>query len=97
MYGYEPPKPVRPGGCRDSLIIMRVAFEVLLPIVGVGIAALAVVAVAVVLFSYHPLLIFLPVAVVIGALMLVARRDRRLQAEERLRGEDGPRPPSAPR
>ena len=97
MYGYEPPKPVKPGGCRDALIITRVAFAVLMPIAFAGIGALAVVAIGVVLFAYHPLLIFLPVAVVIGALMLVARRDRRLQAEERIRGEDGPRPPGAPR
>ena len=97
MYGYEPPKAVKPGGCRDALIITRVAFGVLMPIAFAGIGALAVVAVGVVLFAYHPLLIFLPVGLVVGALLLVARRDKRLQAEQERRAEGGPRPPSAPR
>jgi len=96
MYGYEPPKPVKPGGCRDALIITRVAFAVLMPIAFTGIAALAVVALGVVLFAYHPLLIFVPVALVVGGLVLVARRDRRLQAEHEQQGP-GPRPPGAPR
>lgn len=91
MYGYEPPKPLEPGGCRDALVITRVAFEVLVPIMLAGIAALALVALTVVLFARHPALALLPLSAVVVALYLLARRDRRLQEEQQRQGTDRPR------
>jgi hypothetical protein len=82
MYGYEPPKEMRPGGCREGLVMVRVAFEVLLPIVLAGIGAMALIALAVVLFGVHPLLGFAPIIPVIAGFWLLARRDRRLAAEQ---------------
>ena len=76
MYGYEAPKPDRPGGCREGLVLMRVAFEVMLPIVGAGVAAMSIMALIFWLFSVHYLLGFIPIATCIGALAWVAMRDR---------------------
>ena len=76
MYGYEPPKTTKAGGCRDGLVLMRVAFEVLTPIVGAGIAAMGVLALIFWLFSVHYLLGFIPIATCIGVLTWLALRDR---------------------
>ena len=76
VYGYEPPKTVQPGGCRDGLVLMRVAFEVLTPIVGAGVAAMGIIALVFWLFSVHYMLGFIPVATCLGALIWLAIRDR---------------------
>ena len=76
VYGYEPPKTTQPGGCRDGLVMMRVAFEVLTPIVGAGIGAMGVLALIFWLFSVHYLLGFIPIATCVGALAWLALRDR---------------------
>ena len=81
MYGYEPPNPARAGGCRDTLTIVRVAFEVLLPIAGAGIGALAYVALTFWLFTINVVLGLVPVAVAVLALVWLARRDRRTRAD----------------
>lgn len=83
MYGYEAPKPVRPGGCRDALIILRAVFEVMLPIVATGLAAVAVVAATVILFTIHALLTLIPVGIGTLALVWLARRDRAEQDAQR--------------
>lgn len=80
MYGYEPPRQTTPG-CRDTLTLIRVAFEVLAPIVGIGIGALGYVALTFYLFSLHVALGLIPIAGIAGGLVFLARRDRRLQAE----------------
>ncbi len=82
MYGYEPPNPMRAGGCRDTLVIIRVAFQVLTPIVGAGIGALGFVALTFWLFAEHGLWGWVPIGLVVVAFLLIARRDRRLQAEK---------------
>jgi type IV secretory pathway VirB6-like protein len=81
MYGYEPPQRAQPGGCRDTLTLVRVAFEVLTPIVGAGLGALAYIALTFWLFTVHVALGVVPIALAGVAIALVARRDRRLQQE----------------
>ncbi len=100
MYGYEPPRESeRPGGCRDSLAILRVAFEVLLPIAVAGIGAMGFIALTVVLFTNHVLLGLIPVGLAVLAVVWLIQRDKRLQ-RERERDIDGmrgpPRGPAAP-
>ncbi len=88
MYGYEPPRPTRPG-CRDTLTLIRVAFEVLGPIVGVGIGALGYVALTFYLFTVHVALGLIPIAGIVVGLVLLARRDKRLQDEQERRARWG--------
>lgn len=88
MYGYEPPNPARAGGCRDTLTIIRVAFEVLTPIVAAGIGALAYVALTFWLFSVNVPLGLVPIVIVGAAIAWVARRDRRARAARERELED---------
>ena len=81
MYGYEPPNPARVGGCRDTATIVRVAFEVLTPIVAAGIGALAYVALTFWLFTISVALGLVPVAIVVLALVWLALRDRRSRSD----------------
>jgi len=55
---------------------MRVAFEVMLPIVGAGIAAMGILALIFWLFSVHYMLGFIPIATCIGVLTWLGLRDR---------------------
>ena len=81
MYGYEPPNPMRAGGCRDTLTLIRVAFEVLTPILGAGLGALAYVALTFWLLTVNVLLGLVPIALAGLAVALLVRRDRRVQRE----------------
>lgn len=81
MYGYEPPNPMRPGGCRETLVLIRVAFEVLTPILGAGVGALGLLALTFWLFTQHVALGLIPVALVVVGLVLLARRDKRVQEQ----------------
>ncbi|MSP21611.1 MAG: hypothetical protein EXR66_01065 [Dehalococcoidia bacterium] len=78
MYGYEPPEPTKVGGCRDTLIIIRVAFEVILPVAGAGLGALAYIALTFWLFAAVSVWAGLvPIALVALAFVWLAARDRR--------------------
>lgn len=81
MYGYETPEPTRPGGCRETLLIIRVAFEVLVPIVGAGLAALGYVALTFWLFTVNALYGLVPIVVAAFGVWLIARRDQRMHRE----------------
>ena len=73
---YEPPPDERPG-CRETLILTRAAYAVLIPIFLVMIAVLSLVMVVLLLFVTHPLLALLPLAALIGGAVLYARWERR--------------------
>ncbi len=88
MYGYEPPNPARAGGCRDTLTIIRVAFEVLAPIVGAGIGALAYIALTFWLFTVSVPLGLVPIVAAGAAVAWVARRDRRAREARERQVED---------
>lgn len=78
MYGYEPPEPTKVGGCRDTLVIIRVAFEVITPIALAGLAALGYIALTFWLFvAVSKLAGAVPIVLVILAIVWLARRDRR--------------------
>lgn len=95
MYGYEPPKQQQPG-CRDGLILTRVAFGLLLPLLLFGVGAMALVALSLVLFATHWSLALLPLGAVAAGLFALARRDRRLQREREQEIEGLGRPPPGP-
>ncbi len=82
MCGYEPPEGTRPGGCREALVLIRVAFEVLIPIVGAGLAALGYVALTFWLFTVNALLGLIPIALAGVGVWLISRRDQRLHREK---------------
>lgn len=73
---YEPPSQVEPGGCRETWVITRAMFAILLPILLVLIGVLGAVVIAVVLFAVHPALALVPVAVLVAAVYLFARWER---------------------
>lgn len=83
MYGYEPPSstPPRPGGCREAVVLIRVAFEVIIPFVLAGLGGVTLIGLAFVLFSLHPAFALLPVAVVAGGIYWLARRERQTQLD----------------
>ena len=68
----EPPGDDRPG-CRETLILTRAAFAVVIPVVVAMIAVLSLVMVALLLFVTRPLLALLPVAALIAGIVLYSR------------------------
>ena len=92
MYGYEPPKQQQ-AGCRDALVITRVAFGVLMPILLFGLGGIALVAVTIALFAVHWSLTLLPLGAVVVGLFALARRDRRVQREREQEINPPDRPP----
>jgi hypothetical protein len=79
-YYYEPssqPDDEKPPGCLETLVIMRAVFGLLLPVVIAMVVLIADLAAIFVLFSVHPALALIPVALTVGAIWLVARWDQR--------------------
>ena len=72
---YEPPLDERPG-CRETLILTRAAFAVLLPVLLAMIAVVVVVLAFLLLLLTHPVLALAPLAVLVIGIMLFARWDR---------------------
>ena len=77
---YEPQEQA-PGGCRETLLLTRIAFQILLP----GVLALAAVLLLVLFFFYalatYPPLALIPVVIVAGGLYGIYRFDKRRQRE----------------
>ncbi|MFN8638206.1 MAG: hypothetical protein U0360_01835 [Dehalococcoidia bacterium] len=69
--------------------MIRVAFEVLTPIIGIGVGALGYVALTFYLFTLHVALGLIPIAGIVLGVVLLARRDRRLQADRERRARWG--------
>ncbi len=73
MYESRGPEP---GGCRETLLLIRVAFSVIIPPLLAVMGVIVLLFVFFLLFSRHPLLGLLPVLVVVGALYLLSRYER---------------------
>jgi hypothetical protein len=69
---YELPKDDRPG-CRETLVLTRALFAVLLPPIAAMIAVLALVSLAVVCYAIYPALALLPLGVIAAGFLLFAR------------------------
>jgi hypothetical protein len=77
-YGPAEPKPEdKPPGCLETLVIMRAVFAVIMPAVIAMIAVMVDVAAIFVLFTKHPALALIPVALTILAIWLFARWEQR--------------------
>lgn len=73
---YEQNSGPEPGGCRETLLLTRIAFGVLIPpLLAVG-AVLVLLIAGFVLFTTHPLLGLLPLIPIAAGLVWIARRER---------------------
>ncbi len=73
---YEQNSGPEPGGCRETLLLTRIAFGVLIPpLLAVG-AVLVLLIAGFVLFTTHPLLGLLPLIPIAAGLFWIARRER---------------------
>ena len=76
MSMYQEPSGSPPGGCRETLLLTRIAFGVLLPPLLAIAAVMVLLIVGFVLFTTHPLLGLLPLIPLGAALAWIAKRDR---------------------
>jgi len=72
----EPPEE-KPPGCLETLVIMRAVFSVIMPVVIAMILVLVDVAAIFVLFTKHPALALIPIAITALAIWLFARWEQR--------------------
>jgi hypothetical protein len=72
---YEPPADERPG-CRETLILTRAAFAVLIPVLVAMIAIVAIALAVLLLLFTHPVLALLLIAAVAAGIVLFARWER---------------------
>ena len=70
---YEVPKQEERPGCRDVWVITLAVFAVILPVVFAMIALLGGVTLAFVLFTVHPALALIPIAVMVAGMYAFAR------------------------
>ncbi len=74
---YEPPRQEEPSGCRETWVLTRAVFAVLLPPLLAVAGVLAALVAALVLFALHPALALLPIAALVVVVLLFARWERR--------------------
>ncbi len=70
---YEVPQQEQRPGCRDVWVISLAVFAIILPVVGAMIALLGGITLAFVLFTMHPALGLIPLAVMAGGIYVFAR------------------------
>jgi hypothetical protein len=93
MHGYDPNRrrASDEGGCRESLLVTRIAFEILLPPIGAIIAVLVLLVGSVLLLtSDYPALAILTVLPIVAGFVWIVRRDKRIQAEMEEEALGGP-------
>lgn len=73
---YEPPRQEEPGGCRETWLLTRAAFAVLLPPLLALAGILGALVAVLILLTVHPALALLPIAAVAAAVYLFARWER---------------------
>lgn len=81
MHGYEPRRGNDISTWREALLMMRIAFGVLLPIVGAMIGVVALIVASLLLMDVNRLLALAPLLPIGGGVWWLIRRDRRVQAE----------------
>ena len=69
---YEPPREDRPG-CRETLLLTRAVFAVLLPPVAAMIAIFALVTLAVICYAISPALALVPLGAIAAGMLIFAR------------------------
>ena len=81
MYSYEPDRAPQPGGCREALLMSRVALGVILPIMFWLLVGIGLTIAALLLLAVNPLASLIPLGLLGGGLTFIVIRDRRIQAE----------------
>jgi hypothetical protein len=74
---YEPPSRDQRSGCRETWLLTRATFAIIIPALAAMIAVLAAIVGTIILFAIHPALALLPVAAVAVAIALYARWERK--------------------
>ena len=72
-----PPAEDKPPGCLETLLIMRAVFSVIIPVVIAMIVVIVDVAAIFVLFTRHPALALIPIAITIVVVWLFSRWEQR--------------------
>ena len=96
MSGYDPQRQQQAGGCRDVLMLTRVGWGALMPLLLVGLGVVALGAGTFALVKVHWWLIRLPLGALAAVLFALVRRDRRLQREREREINRPDRPPPPP-
>ena len=73
---YEPSHREEPAGCRETWVLTRAAFAVLLPLLLALIGVLGAVVAALFLLAVHPALALVPIGVLAVGVYLFARWER---------------------
>ena len=73
---YEPPRQDERPGCRETWVLTRAVFSILLPFIGVMFLVLVAVTGVFVAFSVHPALALIPLAAIVLGIALFARWER---------------------
>ena len=74
---YEPPAQDERPGCRDTLILTRAVFGVIVPVLLAMLFVIGAVTGAVVLLAVHPALALLPIGALAAGILLFARWEQR--------------------
>ena len=74
---YEVPQQDQRPGCRDVWVITLAVFAVILPVVGALIAVIGAMTAVFVLFTIHPALALIPIALMIAGIFAFAHWERR--------------------
>lgn len=75
MYRRSGEDDQRPG-CRETLILIRAVFAIILPALAALFAVVLAVSLTVVLYARHPALALVPIAAVVGLVYLYTRWER---------------------
>lgn len=86
---YQEPRQIEPGGCTETLLLIRIAFGILLPVVGAIAGVIVLVFLFFLLLGRHPLLALIPVGILAAVLLAIVIRDRRLADERQEEIEHG--------
>jgi hypothetical protein len=80
---FDPSENLGPdvGGCREALLLTRIAYEILLPPLFVIVATLSLIVGAFFLIAVNPLLSLLALSPLVGGAYWMVRRDKRIQEE----------------
>ena len=81
MYGYQPPNNQPEGSWGETILMIKVVFQMLAPILGMLIGSLTLVVLTIVLFFQSPWLALIPLGAIVSGLRWLVRRDQRLHAE----------------
>ncbi len=85
MYGYNAPPPEPEGSWGEVLVMVKVVFQMLAPLLGVLAGSLILLGATLVLLFQDPPLALIPFGIIVAFIAWLVRRDKRIQDEEERR------------